>query len=1017
MNTLRPGDNDLVPLDYSDLLKQILAVLQNQKTKNPFSISNNSNQLVIDIDQIAFQVAALPIENPLRAYGSNARSATVNFSPGSRDSFNSQVQQIRDCLRQHIESILAQREPKITLEQYVTSLITDLSTFHSQSNISKIGFNYNFDKYKGLNKQRLSLRDNNSGDSLLKFDKLTIKVEKSRQFEEELKRSLNNFINFQFATNTEDERDEIRDILNDLVEDKEKKSDFYKLKRLMDKQALGKVQREAKIRYLEFILENLREDRDTIYLEDLIRRLRLLEQYINDDQKPDGHYQVNYAGHSFNYKDIFSTSDAFDMLPIISLIEGQLGETTDEERGELQFIFGLKLKFNGKVQSEGGREVFERNLNLLDPDSEEHKEGLADTFRSENFAKKVLKIAFLYYFVFYRDFSASSYEPDAELTYDPISSFETKALLFLQESDETKKQNLFRNIKTSFERFKVGDKINKLKQLLRKNIRKKFQPRTYPIQIGVKQGILERDSKTISNRNTLFKQVFNESSREEFKYNEALRYISVGDPNADPSFLCTLPASIHISDIEYFSTTETQTFNMEYDIKGIRTIPMLLTPKEENCRKIFKNSFQNQKLLIFPYEHQCLREQIFKKGDSPQAFVYRFAFCLLAYTCLKLLLDAAKTRLFIPIIRLHLNDKENPSPEEEFMRSLFSSISHLLNEEQRSNSQGFCIKNLNEFKIRNGLTSLYSVLPKKFEFSGVSTPTQVDKLAIIVVSSRESDASKRNNYKISNFLGEVVRVQRQPDGTIRLQLIKTFSDNYNSEQIHNNPTVLLDEVSRLYKQGYRHFLYIAKAPYSRTLNMTRTEQDEELFFMSKAIMSAFNKDKPDIKIYPMFFDKYYVVRQQAIKASSLYIQDALELTTLVEDPSKQAVVFFNLFNGIAVGDDKFYNGVISYATLLNIYKGILDDEALRTGLIYDGLIKNELLQYLTLFHFSRYEAAPRKDRNISLKLDPYQNIIGTESVGANSIFKHMTGGVKFNSLAFLTEVRKALNVQQENKQT
>lgn len=1016
MNTLRPGDNDLVPLDYSDLLEKILAVLQNQQTKNPFSISSNSNQLVIDIDEIAFQVAGEPIENPLRAYGSNARSATVNLSPGSKGSFNSQVKQIRDCLRQHIESILAQRKPKITLEQYVTSLITDLSTFHSQSNISKIGFNYNFDKYEGLNKQRLSLRQNNSGNSLLKFNKLTIKVEKSRQFEEDLKISLNNFINFQFAANSEDDREEIKDILNDLVEDKEKKSDFYKLKRLMDTQALGKVQREAKIRYLEFILDNLREDRDTIYLEDLIRRLRLLEQYINDDQKPDGHYQVNYAGHSFNYKDIFSTSDAFDMLPIISLIEGQLGETTDEERGEIQFIFGLKLKFNGKVQSEGGREVFERNLNLLDPDSKEHKEGLGDPFRSENFAKKVLKIAFLYYFVFASRSNpiAPDYEPALEFNYNPISSFEQNVLPVLQESDDSAKQELFRKIKKGFDKFKAITKITKLKQLLQANIKRKFQPRTYRIQIGVKQGILERDSKTISNRNTLFKPVFNESSREEFKYNEALRYISVGDPNADPSFLCTLPASIHISDIESFSTTETQNFNMEYDIEGIRTIPILLTPKEENCRKIYKNSFQNQKLLVFPYEHQRLREKIFKDG-SPQAFVYRFAFSLLAYICLKLLLDAT-SRLFIPIIRLQLNDKVNPSPEEEFMRSLFSSISHLLNEEQRSNSQGFCIKNLNEFKIRNGLTSLYSVLPKKFQFSDASTSTQVDKLAIIVVSSRESDASKSNNYKISNFLGEVVRVQRQPDGTIRLQLIKTFSDNYNSEQIHNNPTVLLDEVSRLYKQGYRHFLYIAKAPYSRTLNMTRTEQDEELFFMSKAIMSAFNKDKPDIKIYPMFFDKYYVVRQQAIKASSLYIQDALELTNLVEDPSKQAVVFFNLFNGIDVGDEKFYNGVISYATLLNIYNGILDDEALRTGLIYDGLIKNELLQYLTLFHFSRYEAAPTKTRNISLKLDPYQNIIGTESVGANSIFKHMTGGVKFNSLAFLTKVRRALYEQQE-KQT
>lgn len=1004
-------------MDYSDLLESILTVLQNQRTKNPFSVSSNSNQLLIDIDEIAFQVATLQVENPLGAYGTNARSATVNFSPGSRELFYKKVEQIKNGLKRHIESMLAQRETNTALEEYITSLITDLSAFKG---ITKgIGLSYEFDKYENLQKQRLSLRQSN-GTVFIKGHKLTIKVENSRSFQEQLKASLNHYINIQFANNSEDDREEISDILNDLVEDQEKKSDFHKLKHLMNTQALGKVQREARIRYLEFILENVRSDKDAIYLEDLIRRLRLIEEYFNNDQQSDGHYQVNYAGCLFNLKDIFSTSDAFDMLPIISLIAGQLGETTDEEKGELQFIFGLKLKLNGKVQTEGGREVFERNLNLLNPDSDEHVEGLDldDSFKKENFARKVIKIAFLYYFVFSRDFSAPNHEPDSELTYDPIASFETKALPFLQGSDEIKKHKLFRNIKINFDKFKVGDKINKLKQLLLKNIRnigKKSQPRTYRIQIGVKQGILERDSKTISSRSTLFKPVFNESSRGDNYNNEALRYISVGDPNADPSFLCTLPASIHISDVEYFSTTDTQTFSMEYDIAGIRTIPVLLTPKEENSRKIYKDSFQKQKLLVFPYQHQRLREQIFNQGDSPQAFVYRVTFSLLAYTCLKLLLDAAKTRLFIPIIRFHLNDKEDPSAEEEFMRSLFSSISHLLNEEHPSSSQGFYIKDIKNYKTSNALTSLYSVLPKKFKFSSGSTPTQIDKLAIIVVSSRESDASRRDDYKIYNFLGEVMGVQRQSDDTIRLQLIKTFSDICNSHNIHSNPPVLLDEVSRLYKQGYRHFFYIAKAPYSRTLNMTRTEEDEELFFMSKAIINAFIQDKPDIKIYPIFFDKYFVVAQPNIKASSLYIQDVSELTTLVEDPSKQAVVFFNLFNGITVGKEKYYNGVISYATLLNIYKGILDDEALRTGLIYDGSLKNELLQYLTLFHFSRYEAAPTNTRKISLKLDPYQNIIGNESVGAKSIFKHMTGGVKFNSLAFLTEVRKAFYEQRENK--
>lgn len=188
--------------------------------------------------------------------------------------------------------------------------------------------------------------------------------------------------------------------------------------------------------------------------------------------------------------------------------------------------------------------------------------------------------------------------------------------------------------------------------------------------------------------------------------------------------------------------------------------------------------------------------------------------------------------------------------------------------------------------------------------------------------------------------------------------------------------------------------------------------------MSKAIIRSLKGEKEDIKIFPIFFDKYYVVKLAELQSNSLYIQDNLELTNLVKDPSKKTIVFFNLFNGITVpGEDRYYNGVISYTTLLNIYEGILNDTDIHLGLIDDNDLKNDLLNYLTLVHFSRYEAAPNKKRNISLKLDPYQNIIGSDSVGALSVFNHMTNRVKFNSLAFLTEVKTALNTAPKSEET
>lgn len=1007
MNILSEGDNQLAPLDYSSLLKKILEVLPSQ---NPFQFSPDGSRLRVNVDKVAYQVAVSQVASPL-ASTSGVRCATVNFSDRSLDHFPNQIRLLGDCLRNLLSAAVPQNK---SVEEVISHLLTDLQSFKGAR--PALGFTYPFGQYTGLQKQRLRLQRHRSGsDSLLKFHKLTITVKDIKGFDPQLQSSLENYIQSEFGDESESDLEELSDTLEDLI--KNPKSDFHKLRRVMNTEALGKLKREAKIRYLEFLRDQIDESADgKVYLQDLIRRLRLIEEYISDVNREDGHYQVSYAGKSVNYRDLFSRSEALDILPIIPLIEGYLGETTDEAKGEQQFIFGFKLKFGGTVQAQGDEPlpVLDYYLNLMNPDSQEHQAGLEDTLRSEAFKEKVLKIVFLYYFIFASRNNplADNYDPSAELKYEPVSIFDKKVLPVLKGSDDEEKRRIFTLIKEGIEKFNVQVKIEKLKQLLKGFLERKqiLNRREYPLHIGVKRGILERDMDSILTQTTFFKPVFGERSR------EALKYIAIREPHVDSSYLCNLSVSITIEDIRYFPTEERQAFSMAYDITGIKTMPVLLVPFEEvGCKKLYNESFKRHHLILVTYDHQQLQSKIFNSPDSPQAFVYRFTFSLLIYICLKVLLESVKDKLFIPIVRLQLHTKQNSSPEEEFMRSLSKTLSHLLSEQHRSSTQGFCVKTLNTYKIENGLSSLYSVLPKTFQFNSSSYSTQLDKLAIIIVSSRESDASWRGGKRISNLLGEVVGVERLQDGTVRLETLNTFSANYNHEQMFQSPTIVIDEVDKLYRSGFRHFMYIAKSPYSSTLNMTQSDEDESLFFMSKPVLKALKGDKYDIKIYPVFFDKYYVINLGRT-VSSLYIQDTLELTGLVEDPSKKAVVFFNLFNGIKVGqeDERYYNGVISYATLLNIYDEILDDEDIRRGLIYDrdnNPLKNDILQYLTLFHFSRYEAVPRRNRNISFKLDPYENIIGDDAVGKLSIFSHITKSVNFNALAFLTEVRRALNVE------
>ena len=1003
MNILRLDDSDLVPVDYGDLLDKILEVLQG---KNPFSVSGDRRRLLIDIDAVAAQISSLNVRPPLGGFERQAHSATVNFTPELETQFGTQIRQIRQYLRQHLASVVGGND---AIENFVSSLIEPLESRSFQGSGQELGFKYDFAKPSPtLAKKKLTLqRPNTVGTTaILKLHKLTIAVRDSDIFQQQLKEGLENYID-ENAEN-ESDKEELHRRLNELVKDEN--SDFHKLLKLVDKETLGKLKKEAKITYLEYLLEHIRtsstDSVGIIYLEDLIRRIRLLEAYIGDRTKEDGYYNVNYAGVTVNYQDMFSRAEVLDSLPIIPIVAGYLGETTDTHLSERKYIFGLKIKFGNEVQSRGGKPVFDYNLNLLNPESEEHKAGLADSYTSETFIRKVLKIALLYYFVFASHSNPLSpdYNPDSELTYDPKQRFET-VISVLRGSDEEKKKSIFRGIKRGLTEYNVAVKINRLKQLLKDFIdRQTILPsRTEPRHISVKRGILQ-DLDNAVTTGRFFNDVLQRNPK------ESLQYIAVEQSRINETAICQLPVTITIEDVRYFPTDEFQNFSMEYSIKSIDTLPVMWVP--ETLTSVYSSSFSEQyKLLLFRYNNKRLDS---KEGLKPDAaFVYKFAVSLLSYICLEILLNKAKKNLFIPMVRLHEGDEKHPSPSEKFMANVSKTLSHLFSEKYRSTSQGFRIKGKpNGYSIRNGLSSLYSILPKKFKFRNVPLSPELNNLAIIVVSSCESDAKKGNSDRFQRktcLLGEVAGIKRLSEDTIQVGMLKTLSENYSVQHLYSQPSILEDTVSQLYKHGYRNFLYIAQAPYTSTLHITQTDEDEQLFFMSKKLIQTLKGERQDIKIYPVFFDKYYVRSPKEHKGESFYIQDTMELEGLSKDPSQQAVMFFNLFNGIKVdqqGQKNFYNGVISYSTLLNIYEGILDDQDIRQGLMYDGEIKDTLLHYLTIFHFSRYEAR----QQISLKLDPYSHIIGDDSVGNLSIFSHAGGSAEFNSLAFLNKVREVLNV-------
>ncbi|MEA5576381.1 hypothetical protein [Anabaena sp. UHCC 0451] len=993
---------DLANVDYTDLLDKILRVLQNQQI---FTISPDGKKVMININEVVNEVIKLIPHNPLGNQKA-ARSATLNFTPGTEDSFREKIKEILKLIQDKLTAEIHTKTGNYQIDRFtfIKNLILGLQEFQGQYNRDDktkeilLDFTYPFKKAESLQKQRLTIKrdENNKNNPLLKAHKVKIHINKLRDFTANLLAGINNYIDVTFLDANTQDREDLEYIIENL--EKNTNSDIYSLQNLVNQETLGKLKKLAKIRYLEYLLEQIDDKNEgRIYLQDLIRRLKLLEEYINDSNKADGEYEVNYGGISVNYQTLFSRSEAYDILPIIPVIEGYLGEAKNPNQEEIEFTFGIKLKFNGKVQTDGGKTVYDYHLNLLNPDSDTHKKELADESTKFTFVNKILKTAFLYYFIF-----ASRPDLESDLEYNPIDTLEKNVLPILRGNDDEAKRKLFRSWIKGFETLKIKDKIKTLKDTLTKLIQHKtpFPARNYPVHISVKNSILETDIDTINERQTIFKEALRRN------YKDCLKYINLGDATTQDNLLITLPGNINISEIHFLETEDKETFEMEYDLTpGVGVVSVIFLAMKEGGN-FYQKHLKHRNLLVFPHRSES------DKLEANQEFIYKITYSLLAYLSLHVILErqiSKDVKPFIPLLRIHLKEKTDNAPIEKFIVSLTRVLSHLFNDGYRSNEQGIVITNPGnlKFKIPNVLSSLYSVFPKKF----ILSPTEnfqfqeLDKLAIIVVSSRESDSRWNIKEKKSNLMGEIITIQTKGKEA-RFQLFKTFSENYDDHQkMFEYPTVVVDNVDNLYKRGYRHFIYIAKVPYSSTLHITQVEKNEELFFMSENVIKSLKKERHDIKIYPMFFEKYYAVKFETPKSASLYIQDTLELGNLVEDRHKQSVIFFNLFNGLSVADDVKYHGVMSYATLLNIYEGILDDKDIKEGLIYDdSQLKNEILHCLTLFHFSRYE----KSGTVQLKLDPYQNLIGDESVSQSAIFKHIREKVDFNSLAFLTQVKSIL---------
>lgn len=1066
MNTLDESSDNRSPVLYHRLLSAMTTAIKRfggASSPTPLLRFFPDGDWIVDVDALAVflarRFASLPQEEQ-QLFELRQKSSTISIHFADllvREEFSTDLRQLKDVFQKRIsEDLRDQLDPKPSVDQAISQAMMQfrpsLQSYLKQAPRSPADLRYaDLGKSYSVKRQRLHLRKTQS-DVLpcLKGHRLEIRIERLKDISEQIAQGIRSSVSLLRQQGKCDEQEEIavsKELERQL--NSSASTELSKLSSALVDQSLPRLQRAASLYYLDFLIKGLQEwaapkKKEALPLLRILRkRLALLEQYLSNPNRDELFLTCVYQDQTIKLRGLLCRANAFDPLPILGLIGGKVGETYEIEQAYKTFIFGVKLKLNGSVYAHGGdgAPVFEYRTDMFRPNSalyqKREKEVVGDVFEKQAFLEKVLCTALLYLFVFT--------EADNE-AFDPSQKADEFFEMF-HGTDEAAKRAYLQRLSDEI-RTAGTSHVRQLRTMLvafLHNPRIGVPSSEETLLLSLQGDILNtKDEEALFTYHRFFKDDWADNGGKDI-----LKYVSVDEASAGNDALCRLPVTFRFETLYYDPAEPTaETLRMFYGTDALGIVPVAFVPysaPELQDGKMTPGTIDERVGAFLSQKHIQLVYRQHEDDFGSQAvttFVYRLSYLLLSYLFLKIVLDtripvANRRRVFVPIACLHIKEEPVDTTKvdtETFLHRFAKVLAHMLAEDYQANSQGFHLPSTiqprssnDKYKLPNALASLYNTLPRRFvplqAQSVASAP--LDKLAILTVSSRKTDVNAKSpNARGMVLYGDMVGMERQSDGSILVQTLTTFSACSLERAMFEHPDELIAQITAYYRQGYKHFLYVARAPYSNSLRLPNATEPTKLYFMNEEVLQAMRQIDKEIKIYPIFFDAYSVVQQQPSEpedprpdADSLYINDLRELANLADDKNKHTVTFLNVFNGQKVGragtdEARIYRRVITYGTLVNMYQDTSYYQYIWQDLLgqrLPGSLSSCLLEWLTLLHFLRYERS-QPDR---FKLDPYGRIIGDDSVGACSLIPHMAGRIQFNMLAFLSHVRAVLQAQQE----
>ena len=1071
-------DDNLSRVNYLPLLKGIIEILKGNKKikKQSAFLLDKDERLILRAERITDSVIELSKSTerrddfppPLRG---STKFASVNFADESL--FRENIREIQKELKLQLDEILnINQDNPASIQKWQAHFLSSLEEFVKQDGF----FKFSIEEKRQLKLQKINTNNVKANESAQKHFRGKIRIKIPTEFDQQLLEAIKNELNRENGFYSSCDEDEIYR-LNDLYDDISRDGDsiINNLKKLIQEEITGKIRADISLEFLQIFVDEIpnakKQGERYELLVDFLNRLKEFDDFLSRDI-----YTVSLFGNDYKLQDLFGRGDKWDLLPVKVKIEDRQAEGLDKTKEWHEFTYAIDFKFNGRTNRTNSKSVFEHNCKLLNPESEEGyqseiKKCGNDNKRKAGFYRKLVKIIFLYCFVFYKfDNSKESQEKVVERIFKRLSPSTT----------ETEQRQFLTNFSNYLENQPQAEtKLSKIVGYIKEICSQKnaaWETILINGYLSLRKGLFKHPSELeeISENESFLTDELSQKN-EGISFKSALQFMKfVRD--RDENNLYDIQVKVEIDDIRYKLESEAETgkFNLVNDGEYRHLLVMFIertelvklwvskgwTPIEklklEQLQKIMpgltkeagekiisgKQKFDIKKIqprktlvnypksIVITYdssrEFTNLESEVQSVEDRHrECFYYQIIYSIIVILGLLVLFERfsitnnnpnERIKTFISLFRSQSSSADNSSSFDTFIATFCKDLELIMDIEQSilCSTQGLDLssKDQNRYKKNNALLSLYSKLPSKIQLEkeiDFMKESKIDQVGIIVVSSHECDAEHQGDEKKSIVFGRVYTITRENT----LFEVKSFASFCKSEFSNKRfaSSIVVDQVSRLERAGYKHIFYVSKTPYQDKFNFSLADEEkdddtERLFFMNPRIIKQMKAVNNSITIYPVFVSNYRIFdlkRSNKDQGCSYYL-GSVEDVSKIEPLTRNAAAFLNLYNLEEVGKNNSYNSVISYACPINIYAAdVLENREIIQGLFgkdtntYD---RDTLFLFMAMLHYAKNE---KFGSFSTIKLNPYEDIF--DEVGYKSTkFYHPQSFARFNLLAFVYEV-------------